>query len=74
MIKKNQTITNEKRWEILRRFLSTEILSQIKNKAVENVVRKVIFEHSNVIDWDKVYDIIIEEMPELRKERRLPPL
>lgn len=47
-----------------RKKLSTEVLSQIQNQAVQNIVREIIFSNA-VIKWDKVDNIISKHMPEL---------
>ena len=45
-----------------KKFISTELKS-IRDKGFSNVLRKIIF-NSN-IDWEKVADIIEENMPEV---------
>lgn len=45
-----------------KKFISTELKS-IRDKGFSNVLRKIIF-NSNV-DWEKVADIIKENMPEV---------
>ena len=51
----------------IKELLSTEILNNIHNVGyAENVLRDIIFDHENKINWQKVYEAIKRERPELR--------
>jgi hypothetical protein len=43
----------------------SKLLRQIPNKSIENVVRKIIFAHAEVIDWETVYKILKLECPKI---------
>ena len=47
-------------------LLSMEILSSIKDKSVECVLRHILFSDNNNIDWNEALDIVCEYMPELK--------
>ena len=51
----------------IKELLSTEILNNIHNVGyAENVLRDIIFDPENKINWQKVYEAIKRERPELR--------
>jgi hypothetical protein len=50
--------------ELIRIRLSKEVISKIKDKSIQNIVRQIIF--SNPIDWHHANKIINREMPELK--------
>ena len=48
-------------------LLSTEILANIHQVGyAENVLRAIVFDTENTINWDKVYELIKRERPDLR--------
>jgi hypothetical protein len=52
----------------IRIMLSTEVLKHIKDESIQNIVRSIIFNRNNVIDWRNVLEEIHRYMPELIKE------
>ena len=51
----------------IKELLSTEILNNIHNVGyAENVLRDIIFNPENKINWQNVYEVIKRERPELR--------
>lgn len=49
----------------VKEIISTEVLSQIKDKSIENILRRIIFDNKNTIDWSFVKYLIEVNMPEL---------
>ena len=52
--------------EEIKARLSKEVISQIKDKSIQNIVREIIFSNS-AVKWSKVNNIINKHMPELTK-------
>ena len=50
----------------VKEFVSTEILSKISDYGLQFALRKGLFNPNNKIDWQKFYEDIIYEMPELK--------
>ncbi len=48
-------------------LLSTEILANIHHVGyAENVLRAIVFDEENIINWNKVYEVIKRERPDLK--------
>ena len=51
----------------IKELLSTKILNNIHNVGyAENVLREIVFDPDNKINWQKVYKAIKRERPELK--------
>ena len=46
--------------------ISVEILKKIQDQSAANVLREILFNEDNKIDWEKAGFSIIENMPELK--------
>ena len=64
--KSNQLKEKKHRMEEIKARLSKEVISQIKDKSIQNIVREIIFSNS-AVKWSKVNNIINKHMPELTK-------
>jgi hypothetical protein len=49
----------------VKEIISVEVLRRIKDKSIENVLRNIIFNPYNTIDWDDVLYQIHVNMPEI---------
>lgn len=49
-------------------MISKEILNQMLDKSAAMVLRNILFDPNNNIDWDKAYTNIMKNMPELRSK------
>lgn len=49
----------------IKEIISTEVLNQIKDKSIENILRRIIFDNKNTIDWSFAKYLIEVNMPEL---------
>lgn len=49
-------------------MFSKEVLSQLRygDISAEMVIRRIMFVEENKIDWQRAYEIAVEEMPELK--------
>ena len=45
-------------------LLSTKVLKNISDQAVQNIVREIIFDSRNSINWNNILDQIHKNMPE----------
>lgn len=53
--------------EEIKELVSHKFLKYIKEDyAVQTVLRRVLFDPNNKIDWQDFYEQIIDQMPELR--------
>lgn len=50
----------------IQKQLSREVIGQIKDDSIKSILRRILFDDKQKIDWNKVYEIMIEEMPELK--------
>lgn len=50
----------------VKEVISVEILKRIQDKSAARVIREILFDNNNVIDWNKAGNSIIENMPELK--------
>lgn len=46
-------------------IISVEILNKMKDQSAANILRDILFDSDNKINWDKASDSIITNMPEL---------
>ena len=46
-------------------MFSTEII-KMKDIAAEMCLRRILFSEGNEINWQRAYDVALEEMPELK--------
>ena len=49
-------------------LLSEKVLKQIEDKSIQNIIRGIIFNSNNKIDWDDVLYRVYKNMPELIME------
>jgi len=49
-------------------LLSEKVLKQIEDKSIQNIIRGIIFNSSNKIDWDDALYRVYKNMPELIME------
>ena len=53
----------------IKSLLSEKVLKQIVDKSTQNIIRGIIFNSDNKIDWDDaIYYSVYKNMPELLKE------
>jgi len=52
----------------IKSLLSEKVLAQIEDKSIQNIIRGIIFNSNNKIDWDDVLYRVYKNMPELIKE------
>lgn len=52
----------------IKELVSTKLLKNIKDYAVQTVLRRVLFYDKNQIDWQDFYKQILEQMPEMTLE------
>lgn len=50
----------------VKEVISVEILKRMQDKSAARVIREIMFDNNNVIDWNKAGNSIIENMPELK--------
>lgn len=50
----------------VKEIISVEILKRMQDQSAAKVLREILFDNDNKIDWNKVSDSIIENMPELK--------
>lgn len=51
----------------VKEIISVEILERMQDQSAANVLREILFNNDNKIDWGKAGFSIIENMPELNK-------
>jgi len=52
----------------IKSLLSEKVLTQIEDKSIQNIIRGIIFNSSNKIDWDDALYRVYKNMPELIME------
>ena len=52
----------------IKSLLSEKVLKQIVDKSTQNIIRGIIFNSSNKIDWDDALYRVYKNMPELIME------
>lgn len=50
----------------VKRIISVEILNRMKDQSAADVLREILFNEDNKIDWEKAGFSIIKNMPELK--------
>lgn len=50
----------------VKKIISVEILKRMQDQSAANVLRNILFNEDNKIDWEKAGFSIIENMPELK--------
>lgn len=50
----------------VKEIISIEILNNMNDQSAADVLREILFDSSNKIDWDKASESIITNMPELK--------
>lgn len=50
----------------VKEIISVEILNRMKDQSAASVLREILFNGDNKIDWEKAGFSIIENMPELK--------
>lgn len=50
----------------VKEIISVEILKRMQDQSAANVLRNILFNEDNKIDWEKAGFSIIEHMPELK--------
>lgn len=50
----------------VKEIISVEILKRMQDQSAANVLRNILFNDDNKIDWEKAGFSIIENMPELK--------
>lgn len=50
----------------VKEIISVEILKRMQDQSAANVLRNILFNKDNKIDWEKAGFSIIENMPELK--------
>lgn len=48
-------------------MLNVEILNKLHDGSVANVLKNILFDGENKIDWNEVYNLMLVFMPELNK-------
>ena len=48
-------------------MLSVEILNKLNDESAANVLKNILFDGENKIDWNEVYNLMMVFMPELKK-------
>ena len=54
---------NEKK---IQTMLNVEILNRMKDKGAASVLKNILFNPENIINWNKVYWLMMRFMPELK--------
>jgi hypothetical protein len=52
----------------VKELISTKVLTQITDKSVETIIRRIIFDSENTINWDKAEYNVLSWMPELKEK------
>lgn len=50
----------------VKKIISVEILKRMQDQSAANVLRNILFNKDNKIDWEKAGFSIIKNMPELK--------
>ena len=64
---KNNLSLTEQDIQKIKSFLSTKVLNNITDKSIQNIMRSILFNPDNCIDWDDALMTIYKNMPELTK-------
>ena len=72
IIRIRRQLFNIERWlmcmkeQEVKEVISVEILKRMQDESAARVIREILFDNNNVIDWNKASNSIIENMPELK--------
>lgn len=50
----------------VKEIISVEILKRMQDQSAARVLREILFDNDNKIDWNKASESIITNMPELK--------
>lgn len=50
----------------VKEIISVEILKRMQEQSAASVLRDILFDNDNKIDWDKAGNSVIKNMPELK--------
>lgn len=50
----------------VKEFISVEILKRIQDQSAAQILRQILFDKDNIINWEKAGFSIIKNMPELK--------
>lgn len=50
----------------VKEIISVEILKKMKDQSAARILREILFDNNNKIDWNKAGESIITNMPELK--------
>ena len=50
----------------VKEIISVEILKIMQDQSAAKVLREILFDNDNKIDWDKAGNSVIKNMPELK--------
>lgn len=51
---------------VIRKIIAKEILNRMNDQGAANVLRDILNNNDNKIDWDKAFESIQKHMPELK--------
>lgn len=51
----------------IKTMLNREVISQIKDYSTRVIIKNILFDETNKINWDSAYDMIMGFMPELNR-------
>ena len=54
------------RTQRIKQFLSLEVLEQLSGD-IQDIIRYIVFNRNNNIDWEHALNVIIEQRPDLKK-------
>ena len=57
---------DDMREQEVKEIISVEILKRMQDQSAASVLRDILCDNDNKIDWDKAGNSIIENMPELK--------
>ena len=51
----------------IQKIISREVIGYISDKTIQSVIRAIVFNPKNKIDWDQALKEVYEYMPELQE-------
>lgn len=51
----------------IKTMLNREVISQIKDYSTRVIIKNILFDETNKINWDSAYDMIMGFMSELKR-------
>lgn len=61
-----ERLVDDMREQEVKEIISVEILKRMQDQSAARVLREILFDSENKINWDKAGNSIIENMPELK--------